>query len=232
VPAAWEAANIITDVERVRFWEAGEVAERFWAADVAAAGADREAAGVLGVVAAFRLLDVLAPLVGAAGVVADAALWGGLEAGGGGAGAGVAVTAAGELTALRRAPLPRSVTVAASGAAADREAGGGAGACAGVAMTAAGKVAAALVAALRVTRGDLAMPATVNNSMSRPPMRSSDLRLCILTTANRQHDALLFTVATLILAVSSAMSLPRCTALHAHRAPVGSSSPRELRVHA
>jgi hypothetical protein len=92
-------------------------------------------------------------------------------------------------------------------------------------------VAAALVAALRVTLGGLAMPATENKSLSRPPMRSADVNLRILTTANRQHDALLFnTVATLILAVSSAMPLPRCTALHAHRAPVGSSSPRELRV--
>ncbi len=198
-----------------------------------ASGADREAAGVLGVVAAFRLLFVLALLVGAAGVVADAALWGGVEAGGWGAGAGVAVTAAGDWTSLSRAPLTNPVTLAASGAAADTEAAGvlGVRGAFGLADVTAAWVAAALMVALRVSRGGLAMPASENKSLSRLPMKSSGFFLGILTTANRQHDALLFnTVATLILAVSSAMPLPRCTALHAHRAPVGSSSPRELRV--
>ena len=44
--AAWEAAPI-PDFERVRFWEPDNVAERFWAADVAAAGV------TAGVTAAF-----------------------------------------------------------------------------------------------------------------------------------------------------------------------------------
>jgi hypothetical protein len=124
------------------------------------------------------------------------------------------VTAAGKLAALLRARVQGSVTVAAFGPAADREAAGllGVRGAFGLADVAVALVAAALVAALRVTLGGLAMPATENKSLSRPPMRSADVNLRILTTANRQHDALLFnTVATLILAVSSAMPLPRCT---------------------
>ena len=69
--AAWEAAPI-PDFERVRFWEPDNVAERFWAADVAAAGVT---AGVTAAFATAAAASVSSPGAGDEARAASALLF-------------------------------------------------------------------------------------------------------------------------------------------------------------